>query len=66
MPRHTTELQSMIVGFLSENGPSTASEISDALGFGYRDVMPSIMRMEGKRIRRAGWRDERRLWAVIG
>lgn len=66
MPRHTNELQNRIIEFLSENGPSTVSEISDAFGLCYREVMPSIMRMEGRRIRRAGWRDERRLWAVIG
>lgn len=69
MPRHTTEEQDRIIEFLSKNGPSTVAQISDALGMDYREVNPSIMRLEGKRIRRAGRSSPkdrgRRLWAVI-
>ena len=69
MPRHTTEEQDRIIEFLSKNGQSTVAQISDALGMDYREVNPSIMRLEGKRIRRAGRSSPkdrgRRLWAVI-
>ena len=69
MPRHTTEAQDRIIEFLSENGPSTVAQISDALGMDYREVNPSIMKLEGRRIRRAGSSSPedrgRRLWAVI-
>ncbi len=69
MPRHTTEAQDRIIEFLSENGPSTVAQISDALGMDYREVNPSIMKLEGRRIRRAGRSPPedrgRRLWAVI-
>lgn len=69
MPRHTTELQDRIIVYLDENGPSTVSQISDALGMDYRDINPSIMKLEGRRIRRAGRSSSgdrgRRLWAVI-
>ena len=69
MPRHTTEAQDRIIEFLSENGPSTVAQISDALGMDYLEVNPSIMKLEGRRIRRAGRSSPedrgRRLWAVI-
>lgn len=65
MPRHTTELQDRIIDFLVENGPSTTTQISEAFGMSYREISPSIMRLEGRRIRRAEWRDDRRLWMVI-
>ena len=69
MSRHTTEAQDRIIEFLSKNGPSTVAQISDALGMDYREVNPSIMKLEGRRIRRAGRSSPedrgRRLWAVI-
>ena len=69
MPRHTTEAQARIIECLSKNGPCTAAQISDALGMDYREVNPSIMKLEGRRIRRAGRSSPedrgRRLWAVI-
>lgn len=69
MPLHTTDEQDRIIEFLSKNDPSTVAQISDALGMDYREVNPSIMRLEGKRIRRArrsSPKDRgRRLWAVI-
>lgn len=69
MPRHTTEAQDRIIEFLSKNGPSTVAQISDALGMDYREVNPSIMKLEGRRIRRAGRSSPkdrgRRLWTVI-
>lgn len=66
MPRHTTDLQDRIIDYLVENGPSTTAQISEAFGMGWRDISPSIMRLAGRRIRRAGWCEDRRLWAVIG
>lgn len=65
MPRHTTDLQDRIIDYLRENGPSTVAQISEAFGMGYREISPCIMRLEGRRIQRAGWHDDRRLWAVI-
>ena len=32
MPRHTTELQDRIIDYLTENGPSTTAQISEAFG----------------------------------
>ncbi len=61
MPRHTTELQGMIIDYLVENGPSTAAQMSEAFGIDYRDVRTDIMKLEGRIIRRAGWLDDRRL-----
>lgn len=65
MPRHATELQDRIIVYLDENGPSTVSQISEAFRMGYREISPSIMRLEGRLIRRAGWHEGRRLWTVI-
>ena len=69
MPRHTTEMQDMILAFLRSNGPSTVAEISEAFSTDYRTINPDIMRMEGRSIRRAGWSDASRkgsrLWEAI-
>ena len=69
MPRHTTEAQDRIIEFLSEICATVDGPFSDALGMDYREVNPSIMKLEGRRIRRAGRSSPedhgRRLWAVI-
>lgn len=65
MPRHTTELQDRIIDYLAENGPSTVAQISEAFEMMSMEITPDIMRLEGRQIRKAGWLDNRRLWAVI-